>query len=60
MSEPSVRLVILYGNPIDGLSVAGPFFSASRAIEWASDVLAGETWWVTPLEFPILRAEEDS
>lgn len=45
--------VILKGNPVDGLSVIGPFATPEEAIEVADLTLTVEyDWWITPLEEP--------
>jgi hypothetical protein len=44
------RYVVVSGNPIDGLSIMGPFASRDTAIGWAEDIDAD--WWVTELTTP--------
>lgn len=42
--------VILCGNPVDGLSVYGPFHTSEEANEWADRELRNaDSWWVTDL-----------
>jgi hypothetical protein len=45
--------VILHGNPIDGLSLVGPFDDGEIASEYAEANLngAGE-WWIVEVEKP--------
>lgn len=47
----AVKLVMLAGNPIDGLTVYGPFTDADDADRWAESNHIGE-WWLTVLEQP--------
>jgi len=45
-------VVVISGNPFDGMRVHGPFGDANEANEWASESreLRGETWWVVSVE----------
>lgn len=47
--------VILYGNPVDGLKVIGPFSDIDDAITFGDDELDGVDWCVAPLETPAQR-----
>jgi hypothetical protein len=42
--------VVLYGNPVDGLQVIGPFKTEEDAAEWADFVFNGSDCWTVPLE----------
>ena len=45
--------VILYGNPVDGMSIIGPFPTSEDANGHAEDTLNGNgEWWVVELESP--------
>lgn len=44
--------VIVAGNPIDGISIHGPFESEEDATLWAEKNLSDQTWWMTDLEVP--------
>lgn len=44
--------VVLTGNPIDGLSVYGPFEDAEAANEFADGCLRGNEWWSVTLHAP--------
>lgn len=47
-------VVVISGNPFDGMTVHGPFSEANEANEWASanNALRDESWWVVPMESP--------
>ncbi len=45
--------VIISGNPIDGLTVWGPFNSCENGFNWARENLKTEWWWAI-LENPNL------
>ncbi len=51
-----MQFVIITGNPIDGITIYGPFFSPEEAIEWAEEN-RGEIWWMTQLEHPKTEGE---
>lgn len=45
--------VILHGNPIDGLSIIGPFDEGEAATEYAEEHLnGGGEWWLVQLDPP--------
>lgn len=37
--------VVVYGNPLDGLEIVGPFKDAGEALDYAENNLSGELWW---------------
>jgi len=41
--------VVLVGNPVDGLTIYGPFTTAEDANEWADSNINADDWWVAPL-----------
>ena len=43
-------IVIVYGNPFDGLSVLGMFECTADATDYAGHYLNAEDWWVTSVE----------
>jgi hypothetical protein len=54
-----VESVVLAGNPVDGLTVYGPFPDVAEANEWADHesetahgLLSGEPWVVAVLNTP--------
>ncbi len=46
--------VILAGNPVDGMTVYGPFDDAEDANDYAENNFDGD-WWVTKVEKPRRR-----
>lgn len=45
-------VVVVSGNPFDGLAIHGPFPEGNAANEWASDALQREEWWVVEVQEP--------
>lgn len=45
-------IIIITGNPIDGLFFYGPFPSRPAAIQWAEAEQDGQDWWLGSLERP--------
>ena len=43
--------IVLFGNPVDGYSIYGPFVYEEAAITWAENQNEKD-WWVTRLEKP--------
>lgn len=43
--------IVVYGNPFDGMTAAGPFNDGEDAAQWA-EVNADESWWIVPLTAP--------
>ena len=41
--------VVVLGNPVDGISIHGPFKNHMDAMTWAEGF---EDWWITTLEDP--------
>ena len=46
------KCVVAYGNPFDGVHLAGPFDSLNEAGDWADLSLGSEDWWAVGLESP--------
>lgn len=42
--------VVVFGNPVDGIQVIGPFDTGEDATRWADLVFNDGDWWVVPLE----------
>ena len=40
---------IMVGDPIEGFQLVGPFKQEHYAVDWASEWLADQEWWVLPL-----------
>ena len=48
---------VIIGDPIDGITVYGPFLSGVDAMEWAEQFVSGtQNWWVTELHSDITMA----
>jgi hypothetical protein len=45
--------ILIVGNPIDGLSVIGPFELHDDAINYGETFGQGEDWWVTGMSNPV-------
>jgi hypothetical protein len=41
-----MQRIVVTGNLINGFSFYGPFGSSPEAVEWASENLKGEEWWI--------------
>lgn len=41
--------VVLVGNPVDGLTIYGPFDTGEDASTWADDYVSSDAWWIAPL-----------
>jgi hypothetical protein len=52
------QFIIIYGNPIDGLSHVGPFYSRDDAIEYAISEPYNGNWWISMLEAPAYATDE--
>jgi hypothetical protein len=47
------KLIVIYGNPVDGFHYIGPFDEPETAIEWAQEGVTAESdWWVADLNDP--------
>ncbi len=44
--------IIIYGDPISGLSFVGPFDSNIEATDWADQTALGADWWISPIMLP--------
>jgi hypothetical protein len=44
---------IIVGDPIDGITVHGPFFDSDDAVEWAERFTSDQHWWVTEIHSDI-------
>jgi hypothetical protein len=47
-----MKHVVLAGNPVDGVSVWGPFDTADDAASWAGQFLKHEEHWAVELNEP--------
>lgn len=47
--------VLIFGNPIDGLELIGPFDDSAAAIDYAENRVdpCGMDWWIAQLNAPI-------
>ena len=45
-----VRIIVVSGNPIDGMTFTGPFPTSDDALAWAEGT--DEHWWITTLASP--------
>lgn len=53
MTDPPTKTVIVAGNPIDGVTIIGPFDDEDDALEHAGAELNGNVeWWLYTLESP--------
>ena len=46
------KLIVMAGDPLDGLDFHGPFDTYDEAYDWAIYKLIGENWWIHPLHSP--------
>ena len=44
--------VIMYGNPVDGIKIVGPFASSEEAINYGDEALSDTEWWLTSIQRP--------
>jgi hypothetical protein len=44
---------VISGDPIDGITIHGPFFESDDAIDWAENFISHGHWWVTVLHSDI-------
>ena len=47
-----MNVILIIGNPVDGLHFVGPFDTADEANEYAEVVYDDEEWWSVALESP--------
>lgn len=47
----TTKHIVVSGNPIDGLTITGPFESHDKAQDWAEFVLDCD-WWIAEMEDP--------
>lgn len=46
-------VVVLYGNPLDGLRIVGPFDSPADALAYTEHPADGERdWWIAEVDAP--------
>ena len=50
--------VVLYGNPVDGIKLFGPFKTGDEAVRWAGREI-DDAWWIAPLSHPDDFSAED-
>lgn len=54
MLQDNNQFCVIIGDPIDGVTIYGPFLSSEDAIEWAEQFVSGtQNWWVTQLHSDI-------
>ena len=46
------QFCVLQGNPVDGLTITGPFETQDAALAWVEDNDADTEWWVAQMEVP--------
>jgi hypothetical protein len=46
----NTQYVLIVGNPIDGMSIYGPYDSTEDAESMAETISTDETWWITELQ----------
>lgn len=46
------QFVLVVGNPIDGVTLTGPFDDAEAASWWAEHNFPNDTWWVASMACP--------
>lgn len=44
------QYVLLIGNPVDGVSIVGPFVDTENATEHAEARFKNSEWWIAVLE----------
>lgn len=44
-------IIVIVGNPIEGLDIYGPFDDIDQAIGWGEDLVQGD-WWLAKVESP--------
>lgn len=63
VTEPVSPMVdmwlIIWGNPVDGLTFEGPFFSADDATG-AAEAAKGIDWCIAPIERPVTKQQTKS
>jgi hypothetical protein len=50
---------VVYGNPVDGFTMVGPFDDSQNALDWSDRMLDSAEWWVIKLEDPDTYVTED-
>ena len=53
------EIIVVRGNPIDGLEFFGPFDSEDDATEWADNHRDSRDWWVAYVTKPD-KGKEDT
>ena len=48
----AIMSVVVVGNPVDGITIHGPFDDPNTANEWADIHCRGDEWWVVSLVKP--------
>jgi hypothetical protein len=44
--------VVVYGNPIDGVFIVGPFKTGEDAMRYGETEHDAQNWWIAPLHAP--------
>lgn len=50
--RPTYQFVVAKGNPLDGITLYGPFDDEDTAIEWSESNDTEGDWWVVILHTP--------
>lgn len=51
MPDPTGLHVVIYGDPIDGIVLIGPFETPDDATRYAEQTFKAD-WWIAPLQAP--------
>lgn len=45
-------LILVIGNPVDGIIFIGPFDDGEEAVEYAEVHHKNDEWWMAPIDTP--------
>lgn len=51
-------VVIVYGDPFEGLTLVGPFEGTEAARTYAEDNSPGKPHWIVPLDIPATKRKD--
>ncbi len=54
------KYILIYGTPIDGFTIVGPFDGPDDAIKHAEDNRIDADWWITIIHDPARHGEAES
>jgi len=57
MAQDNIKSILVYGNPIDGLSFVGPFADVGDANNYGDIYHRHDDWWVVALQPKEKRSE---